>query len=184
MNEAIGRDLYEGKAFARLMQSNVVTGATLAFRRQFVPDVVPIPTTGLVLHDGWIALVAAAQSRVIALSEPLILYRQHETQQTAGVGPVIGDAVMSRRHYEEHVALLRQIHERFQGKPLFGTTRALVDTYPDKLAHIQHRLNAPANPVLRVLTLAGEFLTGRYSRHSAGFRSFVRDILWPIPPAG
>lgn len=178
------RDLLEGKALPRLLKQNVITGATLAFRRTYVPDIIPIPTTGLVLHDGWIGLTVAAVAPIIAIPDSLILYRQHEGQQTAGVAEVGRDARMARRHYLEHIALIEQIHTRFHKRNLTPVARELVDSMPAQAAHIRRRLNAPCNPVVRLFVLGMELLKGNYSRYSVGFRSFVRDLLWPIHREG
>ncbi|HZB45894.1 MAG TPA: glycosyltransferase family 2 protein, partial [Pyrinomonadaceae bacterium] len=51
-----------GRGFDVLLEHNVVTGATMAFRAELRPLVLPIPTEGRLIHDGWIALLAAAVS--------------------------------------------------------------------------------------------------------------------------
>ena len=42
---------------------------------------VPIPSAAM-MHDYWLALVAAAQGHILSLREPLIEYRQHGTNDT------------------------------------------------------------------------------------------------------
>ena len=64
---------------AQLLQYNPATGATLAFRSEFVRQLTPIPEGWV--HDAWIALLIATQSRLQLLPEKLIRYRLHAAQQ-------------------------------------------------------------------------------------------------------
>jgi glycosyltransferase involved in cell wall biosynthesis len=58
-----------------LFREPVVTGATLMFRRELLPAIMPIPDSWV--HDGWISQIAASQGKIIAVPESLVLYRQH-----------------------------------------------------------------------------------------------------------
>ena len=88
----------------QLLQYNAATGATFVFRSEFVKQVTPIPPEWV--HDAWIALLVATQSRVQLLPEKLISYRLHPAQQI-GVRPVglglqnaratVSDALLVRR---------------------------------------------------------------------------------------
>jgi glycosyltransferase involved in cell wall biosynthesis len=64
---------------SQLLKYNPATGATFAFRSSFVPQISPIPKEWV--HDAWIALLIAAQSRLVPLPEKLISYRIHSAQQ-------------------------------------------------------------------------------------------------------
>jgi glycosyltransferase involved in cell wall biosynthesis len=64
---------------AQLLRYNPATGATFAFRASFVPLIRPIPAEWV--HDAWIALLIATQSRLLLLPEKLISYRIHSAQQ-------------------------------------------------------------------------------------------------------
>lgn len=66
--------------FRRLLQSNVVTGATLMFRSVLRSKLLPIPSTWI--HDGWIAWMLVLQSKILACNRCLIGYRIHASQQT------------------------------------------------------------------------------------------------------
>lgn len=57
---------------------NHYTGACMAFRRELIPVVCPIPPKKI-YHDKWIGLLAASMGNVFLLNEPLIYYRRHET---------------------------------------------------------------------------------------------------------
>jgi glycosyltransferase involved in cell wall biosynthesis len=66
----------------RLAVRNVVTGATMMINRALRERVGSIPPAAS-MHDWWIACVASAFGRIIAISTPTMLYRQHG-QNTIG----------------------------------------------------------------------------------------------------
>jgi hypothetical protein len=55
---------------------NVVTGATAMLNRALRERVGTIPPAAAV-HDWWVACVARAFGRIVALQTPTVLYRQH-----------------------------------------------------------------------------------------------------------
>jgi glycosyltransferase involved in cell wall biosynthesis len=61
---------------ARLLTQNVVTGCTALLNRALVTRVGPIPDA-VIMHDWWIALVAASLGQVSHLAEATVRYRQH-----------------------------------------------------------------------------------------------------------
>ncbi|HEX8242629.1 MAG TPA: glycosyltransferase, partial [Longimicrobium sp.] len=68
------RRISRGEAFSLLLSRNLVTGAAMAFRARAAEGALPVPEGTGRIHDGWIALVAAARAEVAALPEPLLLY--------------------------------------------------------------------------------------------------------------
>ncbi len=63
-------------ALIRLLLLNVVTGCTALMNRPLVEKSMPIPG-GAVVHDWWVALVAAAFGAAGYIVQPTVLYRQH-----------------------------------------------------------------------------------------------------------
>ncbi len=66
----------DGSTLRRIIVRNVATGAATMVNRALRKLADPIPPDA-VLHDWWIACVAAAFGRIAAVREPTILYRQH-----------------------------------------------------------------------------------------------------------
>lgn len=60
----------------QLLVTNVVTGCTVMMNRALVTLALPIPPDCLI-HDRWIALVAAACGQMSFVAEPTLFYRQH-----------------------------------------------------------------------------------------------------------
>ena len=68
--------------FPFLMNHNILTGATMAFRSYYKNIILPIPS--IWDHDRWIGLVVAAQAPVTFVPDSLIQYRQHSLNQVGG----------------------------------------------------------------------------------------------------
>lgn len=87
----------EPTTLARLSVANVATGPTLLLNRALLDEVLPIPAAAA-FHDSWIALVAAAFGRIVAIREPTVLYRRHTANVTslAGSGERTAVGVLAR----------------------------------------------------------------------------------------
>ena len=69
---------YDDKPLPRLLAQNFVTGNTVLINRPLAEAALPIPEEAM-MHDWWLALVAAAAGKIIFVEEPTVLYRQHRT---------------------------------------------------------------------------------------------------------
>lgn len=64
----------------RLLPQNVVTGCTVMINASLRKLALPIPKQAI-MHDWWLALVAAAFGRIEHIDEATILYRQHDKNE-------------------------------------------------------------------------------------------------------
>ena len=67
----------------RLLWSCTVYGCSTIVNRALLHACLPIPED-VTMHDGWLALVAAAHGGVHYLDAPTVLYRQHSGNHTGG----------------------------------------------------------------------------------------------------
>lgn len=67
----------EGRVLNSLLVQNFVTGCTVLANRALIKKALPMPSKA-VMHDWWLALVAAAQGNIVFSGEPLVGYRRHE----------------------------------------------------------------------------------------------------------
>jgi len=74
--------------------SNTVTGCTALFNQQLVRKALPVPEAAM-MHDWWLALVAAAFGRIEFIPRCLVRYRQH-SQNTLGATEFIPRKVFSK----------------------------------------------------------------------------------------
>jgi glycosyltransferase involved in cell wall biosynthesis len=198
----------DGKLFEVLLDYNVVTGATIAFRSCYRDQFLPIPTDiPYVIHDAWIALVITANAEVRMLSEPLIKYRQHSNQQ---LGIKIKPKIYAKREDEfkeleayqqnEHIRLSKMSNlietlPQFKSKQyllkedfiksLQQERSELLDKV-DKVEHYTARKDLPVKKLPRILPIIRELKTGRYARYSNGYYSVVKDLFkhWDPSPEG
>jgi glycosyltransferase involved in cell wall biosynthesis len=71
------------RVLARTAMESVALGSTMMVNRALLNRALPI-ATGAAYQDWWLALVAVAFGRLVALPETTILYRRHEVNATAG----------------------------------------------------------------------------------------------------
>lgn len=64
-----------------LKHGRIVTGATLALKKESLGQILPFRLMHKIWHDAWIALVAANAKMLGYIEEPLIRYRVHSKQQ-------------------------------------------------------------------------------------------------------
>lgn len=63
-------------ALTILLTQNFVTGCTILVNRPLLECALPIPKEAVV-HDWWLALVAASCGHILYLDRPTVMYRQH-----------------------------------------------------------------------------------------------------------
>ena len=64
------------QALKTLLVQNYVTGCTVIINRKLKELALPFPA-GILMHDWWLALLAAAEGMIVFSAERTILYRQH-----------------------------------------------------------------------------------------------------------
>jgi hypothetical protein len=75
------RSVRTGRALDVLLRQTLVCGATMAFRANFNSLLLPFPSDGPLIHDGWIALLISAVAEIDFIDRSLLQYRQHSGQQ-------------------------------------------------------------------------------------------------------
>lgn len=83
LKDSIGFDHQD--MLASLLRTFCITGATMAFRKDFQQE--HFFASAYWLHDGWLALLATLQNRFLFLEQPLTQYRLHGNNE-CGVGDV------------------------------------------------------------------------------------------------
>lgn len=183
--------LAAGKGLGELLLGATVTGATAAMRSSLRRLVLPIPEGLPLIHDAWIALLAACVAEVSPVEEPLILYRRHAGQQVGPLGRraaagglrafVAGGAGEAFRRpvpYEATLAVARAARERLlerRGEG-FESGPALAELGA-RIAHLEARRGLPRARLRRAWPVLRELLTLRYRHYSRGVASAAKDLL-------
>lgn len=177
-----------GRALDVFLPGWSVTGATMAFRSSFRQLLLPIPTNLPMIHDGWIALILAAVSKVRFIDAPLILYRQHAQQQIGA--PVKRDRPPSERltkieslkeaanrqnTYEDLIKIIDEVRRRLNS-PSDDSRGEAVDYLAQRREHLWARMQLPSSAAARLPVVLGELFSLRYWRFSNGITSAVKDL--------
>lgn len=164
-------DPVSGNAVNRLMWHNVVTGCASICNRRLVELALPVPAEAL-MHDWWMALVAASMGRLQSLREATVLYRQHGTNtlgaKNFGVFPTLRRVVAApvlagasnrlalRSTQSQAAALLARLGDRMEAR-----THRVVGNYAalSGMGYWSRRLTAlklgflPAGPLRKLIFL-------------------------------
>jgi len=168
-----------GSAIDILLQRNVVTGATMAFRSGLRPLLVPIPPGWV--HDGWIALLAAAVGGCMPLDEPLVLYRQHPSQQIGGAKATFRQQVatasrMDRAFFASLAENYAAARARLASSRTHRCPRAVIEDLDAKVTHSTRRARMRDGRRRRLSLILSELLSRRYWRYSGGWKSVAQDL--------
>jgi glycosyltransferase involved in cell wall biosynthesis len=188
--------LASGNGVRVLLKRSVVTGATMAFLSELRKMLLPIPATGHLIHDNWIALLIAASSDVAFIDEPLMNYRQHPNQHTGIFEPpgklprisvtrVRAESLRSMANfYQIQVARYETASARLRMRPQDPNIQknlALIEEEIAELklkaAHFSCRAEMSEYGVRRVPAAIKELCQLGYHRYSNGFLSFAKDVL-------
>lgn len=116
-------DVRRGLALNRLLVQNFIPGHAMLFNAALRARAGEVPP-GAIMHDYWIALVAAAFGRIGFVDEPLALYRQHG-RNVLGAATRSKDAGEFRGRLAANVAQARAFAARF-GDETPACVRALA----------------------------------------------------------
>jgi hypothetical protein len=177
------RELFDAGEYFRLqLRRNVVTGCTVAIRRELLDLARPFPEHWL--HDEWLAVIAAAVGDIRRIDEPLVLYRQHAGNQLG---------IQRTSPWQDVRRVLAGHGELRQAMPLrlgalVTAMRRLgprvpawkLDLAERTLAHARFRAGLPGPRWRRLAPVLAEAARGGYRRYSRGLKSVVTDLLEPF----
>lgn len=162
-----------------LLKHNVVTGATMAFRKELRKLIIPFPEQWI--HDAWIALLlCAAQQKGALIEEILIKYRQHPNQ-VIGTKKLTFARQIQKAHHSE-LNYFETLSKNFEDilnrliltNKLKENNRLLINS---KIEHLKARQEIHrVQHWKRVYWIFKELLNNRYQRFSNGWKSAAKDM--------
>jgi len=174
------RRLFEvGEQAKVLLKHNVVTGATIAFRKETRNLFLPIPDHWV--HDEWITLLLSLLGiEGDFIEEPLISYRQHDKQSIGGQKKNLGEqfqkAIKSKSEsiditLNKFNCLAKRLNT------INKLTKKDQELLKLKIDHLKIRKKIHSNNRLVGFQLIfREMLNGNYHRYSNGWKSVVKDL--------
>jgi hypothetical protein len=160
----------------------------MAFRASLLSLALPFPAEldgpeHLFLHDGWIALLAALEGRIVIDERVFTRYRQHPEQFTgmraAQTTPAHGrhGLARSRAIVDEH-ARVSLVVTRLADNEKLASLRPADQRFLTELEELlRHRLERPG--VRRTHALVSALRNGRYGTYARGWRTALADLLYP-----
>ena len=191
--EPLGHSLFEALALSAsersgivshpvdvLIKRNIVTGATAAFSRSVFEKATPFPAGWV--HDEWLAMVAALTRERFAVTESLIGYRQHSSNQIGVKKNTLATRMAKLRAEgaERNTRLLARITSLSERAYELGASPSAQALIASSLKFQQARSAYPRNRAIRWVPVFGQVLTGRYFRVSNGPRDVLRDLVQPL----
>ena len=172
------RQVADGIASEVLLKFFFVTGATLAFKRNFLDQLLPIPPVWP--HDAWIAFVLSYMTAIVPLPQPLILYRQHGSNQIGAsndlrsrfIRPWVQD---QRQYFNGQIELFKILYQHLEERGL--ATQSQLSRISEKVRHLKFRKGLPPNRLLRIPHIIRSLLRGDYANYSRHRLTAMRDLL-------
>jgi len=170
-----------------LLPGWTVTGATMAFHSQFVPVLLPIPDDLPMIHDGWIAAVLGAVTKVSYIEQPLIKYRQHEQQQIGALKTSLRDqkkgvesfreALNRTNSYSSLILVGNRVRSRLAERCETFDCSVALQKLDARIAHLRTRERLPRAKWRRLPSVFRELFARRYHLYSNGLSSAFKDLI-------
>lgn len=182
ITDEVRKKVHSGQAYDVLIRRNIVTGATVVFRRTLVETALPIPPEWV--HDEWLAVVAAAIGVVDLLDEPVTDYRQHGSNAIGVRVPTLSNKIrrvlQSRGSRNADLGeRSKLLSDRLASLASLVSPRATASAW-EKHAFEAERAALPHNRLRRVRSILRMALSGDYGRYaSQGRADIIRDLLQP-----
>ncbi|MEI2428557.1 glycosyltransferase, partial [Priestia megaterium] len=163
----------DGELFSYLLKYNIVTGATMAVKREFLSQLIPFPEVWV--HDAWVSMIASEKQQYYYIDECLIKYRIHENNNI-GTSKGMLRQVQSlkkqkntaKRNFEQTKQLLNYSEAHFS-----DFNKSIIK---DKNIFFESRYNYPNNSIIRFFCVFKNVLKGNYKRFANGKKSALKDL--------
>ena len=169
---------YETQAMEQLLVQNVVTGCTMMINRSLARLACrPVGEGDMLMHDWWLALIAAAMGRAVFLARATIDYRQHGGNVVGAKDPRSAGYVLQKLKGGAVRRSLVDTARQGRGLP-FLFRRPFLSCYrqeltPDQQALLADYAAAPEKGKLARLTLYRRRGLWKY-----GLNRRIGQILW------
>lgn len=163
-----------------LLETNYVSGASMAFRSNLRDLVLPIPIFWM--HDHWIAFVLRIFMKTALIPDHLYKYRQHSSQSIGARAPSLPRKFrvifkMDREARNRRVIRLNAALVYLLSDSRLRNNKLLLEYIRDIIEHSNVRANLPDSRIQRFPILFRELFSGRYHKYSFGSKDIVKDIL-------
>lgn len=172
----------EKDLFELLLNHNVITGATTAFRKSMFDSLEPVLDNWL--HDEWIAICSFAYGSIAKINKKLILYRQHENNvvgaKEIGIKSKINKYIKNAKSinsnrinkYNFYVSVLKSC--KWKNKEYSAQLENCV-LFWECLINV-----SKGNFIRRLIWISNSILNGSYNKYYTGIRGAIRDMFYKV----
>jgi glycosyltransferase involved in cell wall biosynthesis len=174
------KEVRDGAAMGILLRRNLVTGATVMFRRSLLEQAVPIDPEWV--HDEWLAVIASIVSEIDWRPGLLVDYRQHGANEIGVAAPTLAYKIgrVLEPRGDRYTGLVTRAERLKARLDTLGVAADVTAAIGEKLEHQRRRAGLPSLRLARILPVLREASTGRYRRYSSqGNLDILRDLLQP-----
>lgn len=173
--EKLHQDFWKGKHFSDkvnkqlkiLLKQNVVTGATMAFKKEFSHLFLPFPEDGV--HDYWISLVLVSNNIPgLFIDKKLIYYRQHENNAIGGIKKKKKLQEILIKHSNEYlrdIKMLKYLYKKTKNKKI-----------KNKIILLSFRNNLNNSNAFSLYYFLLNIFNLNYFKYSTGFKAIFKDL--------
>lgn len=104
-----------------LLMTNFVTGCAMMVRREIAQKAMPFEET--LIHDQWIAIIAAINGKIEFINKPLVKYRQHSFNQTG----ILKDVYDKKTYYNKRIDDFFWRYKSLQERLNYGDLKEHID---------------------------------------------------------
>jgi len=172
--------IHSGDATTVLTRRNIVTGATLLFRRELLSTALPLGQHWV--HDEWLAAIAAGLGGLDLIEEPLIDYRVHGANVIGVAQPTLRNKLRQLRvprgdRYPRFAMRAQELVDRLE---TIGAAQDVLVIAQRKRAFELERAAYPAGRLRRAYPVLRHAARGGYATLSSqGSVDIVRDLIQP-----
>lgn len=95
-----------------LLMTNFVTGCAMMVERNIAKKAIPFEET--LVHDQWIAIIAALNGKIEFINKPLVRYRQHSSNQTGILKDVYDKKTYYNKRIEDFIYRYKSLEKRLE----------------------------------------------------------------------
>lgn len=158
----------KGHPLAKLLNQNLVTGCTAVLNRSLRDKAFPLPET-VMMHDWWLALVAATFGQIGYIPDQTLLYRQHGKNDTGakawGLQQILSLLM-------DHIAKNDEISHRTRKQ-----AAEFLKTYNNELSPQQQKTIAAFIDLPQRSYFVRKYLTIKYGLHYQGLLRNIGNLL-------
>jgi len=138
---------YEGKGiWKRILVRNFISGCCMLVRADIAYKAVPFEYG--MQHDRWLSFVASINGEIAFVNEPLVRYRQHDSNQTGVLKGITDKQSYIEIRLKKHMAMLKSLRNRMSEE---REVQSFLNAYIDQVETRLKYASGKASTLIKML---------------------------------